>query len=201
MLFQRLYSLCVAGTGGANESPVHRYPTAIDKELTSCAPPGVRTVYDALQHRIKLEPDKETMGQRPVLSRRKEENRGGASGAWTYVRLGEYEWLTYREIGRRTRELGSGLAQLAEAPVGPAGEETLVDPAPCRVLIYAPTSREWTLCMLACYSQGMQVVTAYDTLGDDGVVHAMNETEARIAFVRADQLATLARVSARVRTC
>ncbi|KAJ2519172.1 hypothetical protein GGI11_002650, partial [Coemansia sp. RSA 2049] len=103
MLFQRLYSLCVAGTGGANESPVHRYPTTIDKELTSCAPPGVRTVYDALQHRIKLEPDKETMGQRPALSRRKEENRAGASGAWTYVRLGEYEWLTYREIGRRTR--------------------------------------------------------------------------------------------------
>ncbi|KAJ2515961.1 long-chain fatty acid-CoA ligase [Coemansia sp. RSA 1939] len=201
MLFQRLYSLCVAGTGGANESPVHRYPTTIDKELTSCAPPGVRTVYDALQHRIKLEPDKETMGQRPALSRRKEENRAGASGAWTYVRLGEYEWLTYREIGRRTRVLGCGLAQLAEAPVDLAGEETLLDPAPCRVLIYAPTSREWTLCMLACYSQGMQVVTAYDTLGDDGVVHAMNETGARIAFVRADQLATLARVSERVRTC
>ncbi|KAJ2552363.1 long-chain fatty acid-CoA ligase [Coemansia sp. RSA 1933] len=188
MLFQTLYSLCVPADAKEGETPVHRYPTAIDRPLTSCAPPDVRTVYDALLHRIKLEPDKQTMGQRPVLSRRTDHLRHG----WTYLRLGAYEWMTYREIGQLTRELGSGLAQLAGMDEsGAVG----------RMLIYAPTSREWSLCMLACYSQGLQVVTAYDTLGDQGVVHAMNETAACAAFVRADQLPTIERIAGQMRTC
>ncbi|KAJ1662665.1 long-chain fatty acid-CoA ligase [Coemansia sp. RSA 1813] len=196
MVFQTLYSLCVPGTGrddqgGTLETPVHRYPTAIDRDLTNCAPPGVRTVYDALLHRIKLEPDKETMGQRPVLSKRETSTE---SRKWTYLRLGGYKWMTYQEIGQQTRDLGSGLAQLSSSI------ETQKE-SPTRVLIYAPTSREWSLCMLACYSQGMQVVTAYDTLGDQGVVHAMNETGAAVAFVKADQLPTMERVAEQMRTC
>ncbi|KAJ1671241.1 long-chain fatty acid-CoA ligase [Coemansia sp. RSA 25] len=181
-----MYSVAMPGSAAhAGETPVHRYPTAVAAGLTTCAPPDVCTVYGAFKHRLALDPDRQTMGQRAVL-------RAADAAQRTKPVLGDYEWLTYREINEITLTLGAGLAKLMRDD-GDSG-------APQRVVIYAPTSRQWTLCMLACYSQGMQVVTAYDTLGDDGLVHAMNETAAQIVFARADQLPTLRRVAPRIAT-
>ncbi|KAJ1932166.1 long-chain fatty acid-CoA ligase, partial [Linderina pennispora] len=69
-----------------------------------------------------------------------------------------------------------------------------------RVMIYAPTSREWMLCALACYSQGMQVVTAYDTLGEEGVLHAMNQAKVDLVLMHVDQMPVLANVMEQVKT-
>ncbi|KAJ1721093.1 long-chain fatty acid-CoA ligase [Coemansia erecta] len=183
-MLNTLYSLCMHGTGSTTETAVHRYPTAAKRGLTESAPPNVETVYDALLHRERLEPDKTTMGRRRVLS--VSQRPHDATGRpWTYFRLGDYEWLTYREIKRYTAALGAGLAHLGLSAGG-------------RVAIYAPTSREWTLCMLACYSQALQVVTAYDTLGAEGLLHAVNEGEARVVFVKADQLPTVLRIAERM---
>ncbi|KAJ1899606.1 long-chain fatty acid-CoA ligase [Kickxella alabastrina] len=195
-MLNKLYSLCMPRSGGASDSsetPVHRYPSTIERGLTDCAPPNVGTVYDALLYRLGQEPDKTTMGRRRVLgiSERTSPGSSGGEGSgkkWSYFRLSDYEWMTYREIAQLTREMGAGLAHIAGGLAG------------ARVAIYAPTSREWTLCMLSCYSQAMQVVTAYDTLGDEGVVHAMNEAEARVAFVKADQMPVLDRIGSRLRT-
>ncbi|KAJ2843027.1 long-chain fatty acid-CoA ligase, partial [Coemansia brasiliensis] len=159
------------GTGSSTETEVHRYPTAI-KGLTTRAPPDIETVYDAFQYRFKLEPDKLTMGRRQVLRVMEE------AGGWRRVELGDYEWMTYRRINKVTRDLGAGLATLDVK----------------RVAIYAPTSREWTLTMLGCYSQGMEVVTAYDTLGEHGLAHAVRQAEAGVVVAKADQLPTIERV-------
>ncbi|KAJ2730957.1 long-chain fatty acid-CoA ligase [Coemansia sp. BCRC 34962] len=181
VMFDSLYSVALpddtAKTKG--ETPVHRYPTAV-AGLTLCAPPDICTIYGAFRYRLSLDPDRQTMGQRPVL------RAGGDHERKLKPILGAYEWLTYRQISEIVLELGAGLSKLQRPNEPP------------RVVIYAPTSRQWTLCMLACYSQGMQVVTAYDTLGDDGLVHAMNETKAQIVFAKADQLPTLKRVSSRI---
>ncbi|KAJ2077483.1 long-chain fatty acid-CoA ligase [Coemansia sp. RSA 988] len=174
------YSEELVGTGSSTTTPVRRYPTAARRGLTDSAVPGIRTVYEAFEYRLQREPDKKTLGRRRVLGRVQEEQRGGRT--WQRYALGEYEWMTYREVGAATRALGAGLARLA----GGAG---------ARVAIYGPTAREWTLSMLACFSQAMQVVTAYDTLGDDGLVQAVVETEARVVVAHADQLERLARVA------
>ncbi|KAJ2450741.1 long-chain fatty acid-CoA ligase [Coemansia sp. RSA 2336] len=158
------------GTGSSTETEVHRYPTAM-KGLTTSAPPDIETVYDAFQYRFKLEPNKQTMGRRQVLQVIDETG-------WKRVALGDYEWMTYREIDQVTRNLGAGLATL--------GVE--------RVAIYAPTSREWTLAMLGCYSQGMQVVTAYDTLGEHGLAHAVRQAGAGAVVAKADQLPVVERI-------
>ncbi|KAJ2779038.1 long-chain fatty acid-CoA ligase [Coemansia javaensis] len=180
-----LYSLCMPGTGGGGgETATRRHPLAAAGGLIDSAPPGVGTVYDAFLYRLRVEPDKETMGRRRVL-RVVDEARGDGR-VWSRFELGDYEWTTYREAAQTTRALGAGLAELV------AGG------AP-RVAIHAPTSREWTLCMLACYSQAMQVVTAYDTLGDDGLAHAVAEAGASLLLVKADQLPAVARIAPRIR--
>ncbi|KAJ2392471.1 long-chain fatty acid-CoA ligase [Coemansia sp. RSA 2611] len=171
-----LYSWAVGGTGSSTETAARRHPSALDK-LTSSAAPDIATVYDAFLYRLQREPDKQTMGRRAVLGVTTD-----ARGRQRYE-LGDYEWLTYRQIHAVTRDLGAGLRALEAA----------------RVAIYAPTSREWTLTMLACYSQGLQVVTAYDTLGERGLEHAVNEAGARVLVVKAEQLARVARVWARLR--
>ncbi|KAJ2686272.1 long-chain fatty acid-CoA ligase [Coemansia spiralis] len=178
-MFNAFYSVTLPDTAPSkDETLVHRYPTAV-AGLTLCAPPNITTVFGAFKYRLSLDPDRQTMGQRPVL-------RAGDHERKLKPILGPYEWLTYRQINEIVLELGAGLSKL------------LKPSEPSRVVIYAPTSQQWTLCMLACYSQGMQVVTAYDTLGDDGLVHAMNETRAQIIFAKADQLPTLQRVSSRI---
>ncbi|KAJ2702350.1 long-chain fatty acid-CoA ligase [Coemansia sp. IMI 203386] len=184
-MLYRLYSLCVPQTGCTTETAVRRCPSTIDRGLTDRAPPSVETVYDALIHRERLEPEKTTMGRRPVLGINERIN-GKTGKAWSYFHLGDYEWMTYREISQYTRAMGAGFVQLGLG----AGD---------RVVIYAPTSREWTLCMLSCYSQGMQVVTAYDTLGADGLLHAMNESQAQLAFVKVDQMPVVEKVADRVK--
>ncbi|KAJ2439121.1 long-chain fatty acid-CoA ligase, partial [Coemansia sp. RSA 2424] len=129
-----MYSVAMPGSAAhAGETPVHRYPTAVAAGLTTCAPPDVCTVYGAFKHRLALDPDRQTMGQRAVL-------RAADAAQKTKPVLGEYEWLTYREINEITLTLGAGLAKLMRDTGGGA---------PQRVVIYAPTSRQWTLCMLA----------------------------------------------------
>ncbi|KAJ2274950.1 long-chain fatty acid-CoA ligase [Coemansia sp. RSA 371] len=166
-----LYSWCVPGSGSRTETAVRRYPTAQEK-LTDSAPPNITTVYGAFLHRLQQEPDKQTLGRRQVLKIHTDEN------GWRRAELGDYEWMTYREIHSVTRDLGAGFAQLGST----------------RVAIYAPTSREWTLCMLACYSQALEVVTAYDTLGERGLQHAVKEAGARVVVAKADQLCVVERV-------
>ncbi|KAJ1962115.1 long-chain fatty acid-CoA ligase [Dipsacomyces acuminosporus] len=189
------YSIEVKGTGSSTETPVHRYPTAIDV-LANCAPPNIATIYEAFQYRLSIEPDKQSFGQRPVLEivtkdkivRQKQNGiEKEVHKKWSYFSLGDYQWLSYRDASRITRELGAGFIQLG-----------LKDSS--RVAIYAPTCRQWTLCALACYSQSMQVVTAYDTLGDEGLLHAMNQSKSKLIFLKADQLPTLLRISDRVET-
>ncbi|PIA13335.1 acetyl-CoA synthetase-like protein [Coemansia reversa NRRL 1564] len=176
------YSKELPGTGSSTTTTIRRYPTTIQRGLTDSALPDIYTVYEAFEYRLKREPDKKTLGRRRLLGITQEEKNGRI---WQRYSLGEYEWMTYRQVDTVTRALGAGLVRLADG-VG------------SRVAIYGPTSREWTLSMLGCFSQGLQVVTAYDTLGDDGLVDAVVEAETRVVIAHVNQLERLARVAPRL---
>src|SRR5690606_13823152 len=48
-----------------------------------------------------------------------------------------------------------------------------------------------------CFTQSMTIVTAYDTLGEGGLLHSMNEAEVMTAYTDADLLNTLKHVAGR----
>ncbi|KAJ2766387.1 long-chain fatty acid-CoA ligase [Coemansia nantahalensis] len=106
---------------------------------------------------------------------------------WTFSKLSEYKWMTYNEVVDYTTNLGAGFRKLGIEPKG-------------RIVIYVPTSREWQLCAFGAFSQSMQPVTAYDTLGESGVLHAMNEAAADAIFVKADQMPIVARIMDDIKT-
>ena len=79
----------------------------------------------------------------------------------------DYTWFTYDQVGHRVLSLAAGLKSLGVQPRH-------------RVVIFMETRLEWTLSAHAILQCGATVATLYATLGDDGIVHALNELEAEV---------------------
>lgn len=47
----------------------------------------------------------------------------------------------------------------------------------CNISMYAETRAEWIISCLGAFSQNIHVCTVYTNLGDEAVIHALNETE------------------------
>lgn len=100
---------------------------------------------------------------------------------WTFFELGPYEYLSYIEYERLVLQLGSGLRKL-----GLVAED--------RVHLFAATSAHWLAMSHGAASQSMPIVTAYDTLGEDGLKHSMVATGAKVIFLDPHLLPTLVNV-------
>ena len=44
-------------------------------------------------------------------------------------------------------------------------------------MVFAETRAEWLISANGCMKQNMPIVTLYATLGDDAIIHGINETE------------------------
>ncbi|KAJ2161779.1 long-chain fatty acid-CoA ligase [Coemansia sp. RSA 552] len=190
-----LYSKPVPQTGGKGETATRRFHTSADR-LIDHAEPGITDIYSTLLHGQQTRPDTALLGKRDVLGTVSEDKKvrhkvdgkmETVTKKWSYFKLGEYKWMTYTDVVDATTELGAGFRGLGIEPKS-------------RVMIYAPTSREWQLCAFGAFSQSMQVVTAYDTLGESGLLHAMNQAKVDVAFLKADQMPILARVMDSIET-
>merc|ERR1719498_1939084 len=80
--------------------------------------------------------------------------------------------MTYSEYFERVMSLARGLSS-----IGFQEKDKLV--------IYAETQRDWMVSAFAGWLSNAQIVTIYATLGEEGAIHGINETEA--SFVVADE--------------
>lgn len=78
--------------------------------------------------------------------------------------LGDYEWRTYADVNRETENFGCGLRE-----IGLKTKENVV--------IFAETRAEWLISAYGCLIQSMPLVTLYATLGQEALIHGINETE------------------------
>lgn len=53
----------------------------------------------------------------------------------------------------------------------------------------------WLLTAHGLFTQNMTIVTAYETLGEEGLLHSMNETEVEAIFTSAELLPTVGKVA------
>jgi long-chain acyl-CoA synthetase len=58
----------------------------------------------------------------------------------------------------------------------------------------------WLLTAHGLFTQNMIIVTAYDTLGEEGLLHSMNETGVSAIFTSAELLPTVAKVAEQCHT-
>jgi long-subunit acyl-CoA synthetase (AMP-forming) len=93
----------------------------------------------------------------------------------------EYQWLTYHQYHERVLNLARGLAFMGLEKKG-------------KVVIYAETQRDWMVSAFASWYSNAQVVTIYATLGAEGAVHGINETEASVVIADQKLLKIVAKI-------
>eukprot|EP00928_Gymnodinium_smaydae_P030280 TRINITY_DN22560_c0_g1_i1.p1 TRINITY_DN22560_c0_g1~~TRINITY_DN22560_c0_g1_i1.p1 ORF type:complete len:704 (-),score=126.92 TRINITY_DN22560_c0_g1_i1:322-2433(-) len=140
---------------------------------------GASTVVDIVEKSRDDFRDKRAVGFRKVIQVHEIEE-GGAKREKIEL-ANEYSWLTYGEYYERALCLARGLAFIGVQPLD-------------KVVIYAETQRDWMTSALAAFFLNAQVVTIYATLGEDGAVHGINETEAKFVVADSRLMKTLVKV-------
>lgn len=89
--------------------------------------------------------------------------------------MGNYKWKTCKEVDEEASSFGRGLRELGIH----RGD---------KVVIFCETRAEWMIAAHGLFKQHMVLVTIYATLGNDGIIHAINETEATAVITSAELL-------------
>ena len=122
------------------------------------------------------------LGTRKLLKREMVPEKGGkAFEKLTFASA--YEWTSYAQVEETVAKLAAGLVALTGLASG------------ARVLIFAETQADWLVTALACWRQGATVVTAYATLGEEGVSTSSTETGAAVCVCDGKLFKTLAKAA------
>eukprot|EP01094_Clydonella_sp_ATCC50884_P021855 TRINITY_DN489_c0_g1_i1.p1 TRINITY_DN489_c0_g1~~TRINITY_DN489_c0_g1_i1.p1 ORF type:complete len:749 (+),score=335.08 TRINITY_DN489_c0_g1_i1:309-2249(+) len=121
------------------------------------------TLCSLLEQSVKRYGPSKAVGAREILSV-KEEDRvvDGETKKWAVTTLSDYKFLTYNEFYDRVNAFGEGLRKLGLGPKG-------------MLAIYEDTRLEWMTAAQACFASSITVTTVYTNLGEEALLHALNE--------------------------
>ncbi|KAK4191990.1 hypothetical protein QBC35DRAFT_259980 [Podospora australis] len=186
------FSLEVPGqTPVEGETTVRRVPQAIPDFIERPAP-DVTTVLELVRAAVAKYGNARIMGSRKLVRTHQDKKKikkivDGeeieVEKSWTFFEMSPYEYITFTEYEQLILQLGAGLRKL-----GLEKED--------RVHIYAATSQNWLAMAHGAASQSMPIVTAYDTLGEEGLRYSMVATKAKAIFLDPHLLPTLTNVLA-----
>ncbi|XP_021966745.2 long-chain-fatty-acid--CoA ligase 4 [Folsomia candida] len=160
----------VSKTKGSITLRGKREQRAIQKEFDSL---NITTMHQVFSLPIRKNGSRHCLGTRQVLSEEEHIQPDGKS--LKKVNLGSYTWLTYAEVDHIAKSFSLGLTKFGLAPRG-------------KICIFAETRAEWLIAAVAAFKNSYQVVTLYATLGEEGVLHALNETECPVVLTSAELL-------------
>lgn len=93
--------------------------------------------------------------------------------------MGEYLWETFAEAESRVSALAAGLRDL----LGPCTDDKKEDGGLATPLVlFSETRPEWLYAAEASWRINRPIATLYATLGDDAIVHGLEQTEVSSAF-------------------
>ncbi|XP_072970898.1 long chain acyl-CoA synthetase 8-like [Typha angustifolia] len=125
------------------------------------------------------------LGTRKVITREVIESGDGKK--FEKLHLGEYEWQTYGMAFERACNFASGLIKMGHKTDTP-------------VAIFSDTRAEWLIASQGCFRQNITVVTIYASLGEDALVHSLNETQASTIICDSKQLKRLPAIRSRLQS-
>lgn len=99
---------------------------------------------------------------------------------WTFYEYSSYKYQTYNEVLSTIELYSRGLVHIGLKP----GQQD-------KLHVYASTSHKWLKTFLAASFQNIPIVTAYDTLGQSGLIHSLVLTESNAIFTDNALLSTL----------
>ena len=146
---------------GAETIRTSRQPLAeySDGEFVKFVDPACRTLHDVPRRGLKLSGDGNCLG-------------------WHTAAAAPYQWLSYGDFVRRSRNFGSGLVGGGLSP----GQSTLVG-------IYAQNRPEWVIAEYGCYCYSIITVALYDTLGPEACSYIVAHGNISTVIVDSDERA------------
>ncbi|KAA1475922.1 long-chain-fatty-acid-CoA-ligase [Dentipellis sp. KUC8613] len=157
---------------------------------------GIETVYDVLAYAARTHGSRKAFGYRDIVQMVEEEKEVKKmvhgkevteKKIWKYFQLSDYKYYSFLDVKTIASEVARGLLALD------VGKEDVIN-------IYAQTSPNWQFFSHGCAMISTKVATAYDTLGESGLEHSLNEPECPLIFTNAELLPILAKVAPKVPT-
>lgn len=99
---------------------------------------------------------------------------------WIFYEYSPYKYNTFKETLETIQSYAKGLSSIGLKP----NQQD-------KLHIYASTSHKWLQTFLAASFQNISIVTAYDTLGEQGLTHSLVSTESNAIFTENSLLSTL----------
>ncbi|KAF9563655.1 acetyl-CoA synthetase-like protein [Agrocybe pediades] len=151
---------------------------------------GVDTIPDVIDYSARVHGTRKALAWRDVLDVHEEKKEvkkmvdgkeTTESKTWKYFELSEYKFMDYNELKEAISDVARALIDLG------ISQDDVVD-------IFAQTSVNWQLISHGCALISTTVATAYDTLGESGLTHSLNEPKCVAIFTNPDLLPMLIRV-------
>lgn len=155
----------VTQKSGAVDKPLDSKATDVFGFFTECV--GRNPSRNAMGWRNLLEIHSETKKIKKIINGQEET----VDKEWLYYENSEYQYITYSELEQLVKQYGRGLVKFG---ITPNQHDKLH--------IFASTSHKWMQTYLACTSQNIPIVTAYDTLGEKGLTHSLVQTGSAAIF-------------------
>ncbi|KAF7956823.1 hypothetical protein EAE96_004149 [Botrytis aclada] len=168
------------------ETIPRRHPLTANK-LATRPSEDVSTVFDIIKRSSEKYGNAKAVGSRSLIKTHQEVKKvkkmvdgeqQEVDKKWTYFELSEYKYMSFSEYEKLILQIGAGYRKL-----GLNKED--------RVHIFAATSAHWLATAHGAVSQSMPIVTAYDTLGEEGLKHSLVATRAKAIFLDPHLLPTL----------
>ncbi|PNS16267.1 Long-chain-fatty-acid--CoA ligase 1 [Sphaceloma murrayae] len=173
------YSVEASGyTKVDGETIPRRHPSAKDK-LKSVPEPGIETIFDLVKRSSQKFGNAKAIGTRKIVKIHRETKKikkkvdgqeTEVDKEWQYYELSPYEFMSFTEYEKLTLKVGAAFRSVGMVK----GD---------KVHIFAATGRKWLATAHGAGSQSMPIVTAYDTLGEEGLRHSMQQTGAKAIFL------------------
>lgn len=147
--------------------------------LISKPHPSIETMHDILTYASRTYGNAKAMGTRKLVKMHNETKKikkvvdgkeEMVDKKWQYFELSGYTYMTFTEFHDMALNIGAGLRKLGMEP----GD---------RVHLFAATHSNWLGTAHGALSQSMPIVTAYDTLGEEGLTHSMEQTHAKAIYL------------------
>jgi long-chain acyl-CoA synthetase len=147
--------------------------------LISTPAPDVKTIYDILRRSSAKYGNAKAVGKRKLIDMHVETKmikkqvdgkETEVEKKWQYYELSPYEYMSFSEYEALALNAGRGFRAL-----GMKAEQ--------RVHLFAATHPYWLAVAHGAMSQNMPIVTAYDTLGEEGLKHSLEQTKANAIFL------------------
>lgn len=156
-----------------------KFPNLID------AWEGATTISALFERSCKKYSGERLLGKREVIAR--DFVTGSDGRKFEKLHLGEYQWETYGQVYDRVGNFASGLVKVGH------DLET-------RIAIFADSCPEWFISFQGCFRQNITIVTIYSSLGEDALIHSLNETQVSTVICDAKQVKKLSAVSSSLKT-